>query len=261
MMEKIGEVLAKARLQKNITLQDAENDTKIRVKYLNALEADDFAVIPGRVYVVGFLRTYAKYLGLDDQKLVAIYQAENKLAALQMEEPVPAALQGQGDKPGKKNIRIKKSSRRFMLILFVLLLLLFSAVVYFFNSWNRLPAGQNEPAAPAAAVETIPPAEVPAETIAPAEDIPPAVVPDQTAEVVVTVKINTASCWLSVTSDGQESYRGLLKAGSSQTFRGQESVKIKFGNAGAAAVTFQGETTDPVGEEGQVVTKEFRINE
>lgn len=69
-MSEIGEILKKAREKKGITIQQAEEETKIRTKYLLALEEENYDQIPGKVYVRGFLNNYASYLGLNSQELL-----------------------------------------------------------------------------------------------------------------------------------------------------------------------------------------------
>ena len=64
-MFEIGSTLRETRVRRKTTLQQAEDDTKIRVKYIQAMENDDFDLMPSSAYVKGFLRTYADYLGLD----------------------------------------------------------------------------------------------------------------------------------------------------------------------------------------------------
>jgi cytoskeletal protein RodZ len=66
----IGNSLREARLRQSLELSRVEVDTKIRGKYLHALEDERFSVIPGETYVKGFLRAYAEYLGLDGQLYV-----------------------------------------------------------------------------------------------------------------------------------------------------------------------------------------------
>jgi hypothetical protein len=66
----IGNSLREARLRQGYELPRVEADTKIRAKYLKALEEEHFEVLPGETYVKGFLRTYAEYLGLDGQLYV-----------------------------------------------------------------------------------------------------------------------------------------------------------------------------------------------
>jgi hypothetical protein len=67
----IGERLAQARAARELDLREVEAETKIRLKYLRALEAGDWDLLPGPAYAVGFLRTYAELLGLDADVLVA----------------------------------------------------------------------------------------------------------------------------------------------------------------------------------------------
>lgn len=70
----LGETLRQARLDKSVSLADAAHDTRIRRSYLEALEAEDIAVLPPPVYTRGFVRTYAEYLGLNPQSMVELYQ-------------------------------------------------------------------------------------------------------------------------------------------------------------------------------------------
>ena len=73
---RLGEVLLDARERKAVDLSRAERDTKIRAKYLEALEQSDFGKLPGAVYTKGFLRNYAIYLGLDPEAVLAQWKEE-----------------------------------------------------------------------------------------------------------------------------------------------------------------------------------------
>ena len=74
-MFEIGTSLREARLRRHIEFADAEHGTKIRGKYLRALEDERFELLPSHTYVKGFLRTYAEYLGLDGQLYVDEYNS------------------------------------------------------------------------------------------------------------------------------------------------------------------------------------------
>ncbi len=74
-MFEIGNTLREARVRRKLTLQQVEEDTKIRVKYLQAMENEEFDVLPGSTYVMGFLRTYSAYLGLDPEVIVGEYRS------------------------------------------------------------------------------------------------------------------------------------------------------------------------------------------
>lgn len=69
-MFEIGNSLREARLRQQLDFPEIEHATKIRSKYLRALEDEQFDVLPAQTYVKGFLRTYAEYLGLDGQLYV-----------------------------------------------------------------------------------------------------------------------------------------------------------------------------------------------
>jgi cytoskeletal protein RodZ len=72
----LGEQLREQRERKNISLEQAAADTRIREKFLHALEAGDYASLPGAVYTRGFLRNYAEYLDLETEELVLLFQQE-----------------------------------------------------------------------------------------------------------------------------------------------------------------------------------------
>jgi cytoskeleton protein RodZ len=71
----IGNSLREARLRQGLDFPKIEADTKIRGKYLRAVEEENFEALPGETYVKGFLRTYAEYLGLDGQLYVDEYNS------------------------------------------------------------------------------------------------------------------------------------------------------------------------------------------
>ncbi|MDQ2912637.1 MAG: helix-turn-helix domain-containing protein, partial [Chloroflexota bacterium] len=75
-MSSLGEQLRAQRERKDITLEQAAADTRIREKFLKALEDGDYASLPGAVYTRGFLRNYSDYLDLQTDELVVLYQAE-----------------------------------------------------------------------------------------------------------------------------------------------------------------------------------------
>jgi cytoskeleton protein RodZ len=73
----IGETLREARMRQRLDITDVEAQTKIRAKYLRALENEDFGMLPGSTFVKSFLRTYAEFLGLDPHVLVEEYRARH----------------------------------------------------------------------------------------------------------------------------------------------------------------------------------------
>jgi len=96
----LPERLKAARERKGVDLYRAERDTKIRARYLGALEAGDYAELPGAVYTKGFLRNYALYLGLDPDEAIRQWRRERGDTAVPPEPalavPKPLAAPRQG---------------------------------------------------------------------------------------------------------------------------------------------------------------------
>jgi len=80
-VSKLGDILRSQREKKGITLDQAAADTRIREKFLKALEDDDYQSLPGAVYTKGFLRNYAEYLDLSQEELVVLFHQERGLQA------------------------------------------------------------------------------------------------------------------------------------------------------------------------------------
>ena len=79
-VHKLGEVLRAAREAKGVDLPRVERETKIRERYLSALERGEYRELPGSVYTKGFLRNYGSYLGLDPEYLIDLYRLETSTA-------------------------------------------------------------------------------------------------------------------------------------------------------------------------------------
>ncbi len=75
-MKTVGSILKEARAAKNITLDQAETATKIRLKFLQAIESDDYTVLPSLSYAKGFVKNYSEYLGLDSDMVLAFFRRQ-----------------------------------------------------------------------------------------------------------------------------------------------------------------------------------------
>jgi cytoskeleton protein RodZ len=98
-MSELGSTLIRAREARGLSLEDAERDTRISRRYLQALESEQFEVIPAPVYARGFLRSYSQYLGLDPQDMLLLFprdeeagygQAASPSARPSMQQPASA---------------------------------------------------------------------------------------------------------------------------------------------------------------------------
>lgn len=77
-MKTVGEILRKGRLSKNLTLDQVERDTKIRAKFLEGIEADDYSKLPSQSYAKGFIKNYGTYLGLNVVTLLAFFRRQSQ---------------------------------------------------------------------------------------------------------------------------------------------------------------------------------------
>ncbi len=94
-MPEIGATLREARMRARIDISEIETETKIRAKYLRALENEEWDLLPGPTFVKSFLKTYAEALGLDARLLVEEYKLRHeRLTDEQLSRPIGAASAG-----------------------------------------------------------------------------------------------------------------------------------------------------------------------
>lgn len=120
----IGNSLRTAREKQGLGYPDVELATKIRAKYIRALEEEDFTVLPGDAYIRGFLRTYADYLGLDGEIYVEEY-ASRFITSWRDDIPEP---------PQRKRLRVERKVERRALVLVLAGIAVLTALV--FAAWR-----------------------------------------------------------------------------------------------------------------------------
>jgi cytoskeleton protein RodZ len=98
-MPEIGDQLRETRMRNRIDIAEVEAATKIRAKYLRALENEEWDLLPGPTFVKTFLRTYADYLGLDARNLVEEYRSRYERPAAQELTPFGTSLGGRRARP------------------------------------------------------------------------------------------------------------------------------------------------------------------
>ena len=109
-MFEIGNSLREARVRKELEFPELEQGTKIRAKYLRALEDETFDQLPGPTYVKGFLRTYADYLGLDGQLYVDEYNVRYGMGEEALERRPRSTPVGPRPRPRKRRRRRLESN-------------------------------------------------------------------------------------------------------------------------------------------------------
>ena len=251
-MQTVGEILREEREKRGLTVKDIETATSIRALYLSAIEEGNYSVVPGDVYVKGFIRNYAVFLGLDANQMVEIYR-QSQLPPPEA-EPVPETVPV--DKPRYKESGKKKDFGR--LTIGALLALLVAVIWWMLPAETEKPATPQKPPAPAAAPAAPPvtPPPPPA-TAPPAPGTPPvSAKPVQNKPIVVSVKY-TDRCWTLVMVDGKQIFEGIPKQGESLTWEGDKEISVHLGNAGAADVIYNGKSAGKLGDVGDVTVKTF----
>jgi hypothetical protein len=148
----IGNSLREARVRRGIDFAQAELSTKIRGKYLRALEDEQFELLPAQTYVKGFLRTYADYLGLDGQ----LYVDEFNSRFVSGDDHEPRARRSNA-RPQRRNRRLEAN-----FVLIALAIVAVVTVVVLISAWSgsgspsKKTAGQSR-ARTAAHTSTVPP--------------------------------------------------------------------------------------------------------
>jgi len=125
-MNQLGPIFKEARAKSGKTIDDAVRETKIAKKYLIAIEDENFDIFPGETYLLGFLRNYSQFLGLDPDEMVLKYR-DYKI----QEQPAP--IEQLTAKP--------KNTRRYLLTILVALLVV-SSVLYILLSGRKDQKGQ-----------------------------------------------------------------------------------------------------------------------
>jgi cytoskeleton protein RodZ len=127
-MPEIGETLRDARMRARIDVSEIEAKTKIRAKYLRALENEEWGLLPGPTFVKSFLRTYAQALGLDGKALVEEYRLSHEHPSEAALEPIVSSPQrSRGRPPGGR--APGGPSRGYMAIVGVVVLVIVLLIV------------------------------------------------------------------------------------------------------------------------------------
>lgn len=256
-MQTVGEVLRTEREKRGMTVKDIEAATSIRALYISAIEDNKFSVVPGEVYLKGFIRNYANYLGLNGQEMVEIYRkSQNPPAPViaQVDQALQQPTSSEQRKEARQSqatsdikARDSSSSAKWLAIA------LASVVIAGAGWWFAIGAGKPSAPAPQQPVKVAPSAPV-QPPVAPA--VPQQQVPVNTKPVALIVKF-TDDCWAQVIVDGKEVYEGILKSGESQKWEADQTIVVKFGNAGAVELTHNGRSMGKLGAPGDVITRTF----
>lgn len=277
-----GDRLRREREMRGIKLEEIAESTKIGKRNLLALEEEHFDQLPGGIFNKGFVRAYAKFLGLDEEQAVNDFLAAsaNYEQPDALQPPVAAIAAARGVAiPSDRELRRKE--RRWAIA--ALLMLVLAGLIY----WKWKPvvrpllsphprAVLAQPQATPAALAQLPSqhaSEAPAQSPQAAQRGAPPFsggansnsttstsqsAARQSPATGVTLTIHaTEPTWLSATADAKPLLDAVLTAGESRELHAKSELVLKTGNAGGIGVTFNGQQLPALGKEKEVKTLTF----
>lgn len=286
-MGAFGERLKKEREQRNLSVDDIAQATKISARNLRALEEEDFANLPGGVFNRGFVRAYARHLGVDEESLIKLYlDATGDVLPSRVEEPAGPGATAEEPSPSQEQEVGSGLSLIRLVIGGAALVVILLAVFWFLrhvtsadSSANRRGTYAQPASGPGSSADRLKAKEAGA-AVAPLGTSSHQAVPQrvQTASAGNTVIPQAAAqsqmisganeaieldlhaldeVWLSAAIDGQPAQEDTLFENKRKTLRAREKIVLKVGNAGSLEVTFNGKKMSSLGDDGQVRTLTF----
>ena len=222
----IGSRLKQIRLSKGISLEEAYKNTRIHMDVLKAIEdnrLDSFSA----VYMKGFLKTYAQYLGINPQEILQQYQdmflAKDEII---LKDDLP-------ELKAKINVNLFKS-RKVQLVtkLFIVIcvIFIFGRMISVFSSKRRGSAKTK--------VETT------------KEKVPSLAKKSGPVKLAIRVK---EDCWVRIRCDGKKIFEGILTKGMKESWNAKEKIELSVGNAGGIEIEVNDKILSSLGRRGQVL--------
>lgn len=274
----IGSDLKRIREEKGLSIYDVEEETKIKAAFIEAIEQENFDKIPGRVYVKGFIKNYAKFLGLDSTSYL---QRLNEHFQEGKEEDILANSKPQLVRP----IREEKSYGKIMKIISLLLILAvlgfagYKGYEYLINRSDSKPQvieGKPEPLPevipvpevtpkPEPKPDVVPNPGTPIEPAKPEVEVPAEVSSSEKIKLEVLISSGgpgVDSCWIQVISDGKLEFEETIFAGrEAMIFTASKTMDFTYGNAAAINIKINGVDQGKLGAPGEVGTKRFKTDD
>jgi cytoskeleton protein RodZ len=228
-MASFGESLRRERELRGVSLREIADHTKISTRFLQALEEDRLDVLPGGVFQRAFVRQYARYLGLDPERIVAEFVHGNNESARVAEAP---RRPSEAAHPGS-----------------VLLVLVLSIAAVL----SVLKAGQGRQTRVLPDSRPVPAALPPSDRVTPRPGPAAALanVAGPASNLVLTLSARQP-CWVEARVDGQVVLNRVLGEGQSEKIEASGEIVLSVGNAGGLTFTVNDLQGVPLGRDGEV---------
>lgn len=242
-MKEIGDILKRARQEKGLSLKDIQEVTKIRLRYLEAIDEGDFEAIPGEVYRKGFITNYANVVGLDGQQVLQQYHDLKSVQEEQARQEQLLLEEEEKDSP-KTNLNNDWLKGIYLGVAGALAIVLMISF-FLIPSLHRLKSD-----------EAVKPVEIVENHDSP--DYNQTLFP---APITITAEFKQR-VWVQVIADGESIFmrdgRTFDPSEPVQVWTAQQEMQIKMGNPAGVELTFNGKKLGPLGPAGIVKTVNFK---
>lgn len=245
----VGAELREARERQNASLGRVADRTKIPIPILSAIEAEDFASVPGGLFRRGFLRAYAKEVGLDPEQTVQRYITEFEPPPAPDLQAADVADEAAGDitAPEMEHLERRMVHSQWVGSAVVVLV---GAIVY--GALARQSPGQAAGALPGPGTGG-PPDHIGTATSV-AAVVPVTAVAREWPSALHVEILPGGPCWIAATSDGRQAIQRLMNAGEREILDANDEATLRVGDAAACAFSINGAAARPAGPAGQPVT-------
>lgn len=271
-MDNAGKELKKIRLEKGISLEEAQKKTKIHANILKAIEGDGLTNL-NPVYLKGFLKIYCKYLGVEPKDYILDYK-ETQTSPDITNPPRQISKNLSESATFFRNVRVKLNTLRpdkrirTFLIFFSAIVVLW---VVFFNagkiiSSRRSDNLQAKTSAPSKAVKAATPK---AQNSSPGKTTPSVSKPKTSQSKIQKQNLSGiklvirahGNCWVSLKIDGKLVFHSILEKGRFESWQAKDKMELTLGDAGAVELSVNSQTFSKLGRKGQslkniLITKE-----
>jgi len=272
-MGAFGENLRRERDLRGVSLVEISQATKIGARMLDAIETERFDRLPGGVFNSAFVRQYARYLGLDEDRVVTEFLTacgNCQEQETQQRDAASAALRQMVTTEMPQD-----GGHRLPLIIAACLLLAVALAAGGWRIWQgssgdalKPPRHSSKPSAvPASSFPEHPaetsPAASPSQTPigGTAQDVQTNAVPAEKAPAGVNLELQaTDRCTIHVSVDGRPEWLTVMPRGGRRTLKADRTVQLTVDNAAALLVTRNGETLPPLGGHGESKTVTYRAD-
>jgi cytoskeletal protein RodZ len=229
-IQKIARTLQERRSSRSLSIEKVSQILKIRLPYMQAIEKGEWDQLPGEVYVRGFIRRYAQYLGLNGDQLMAPYMAL-------VESPVPDKTSAP---PPVRHSDFNRAQFLWAVVVIVFIIGFLKVLK------QQRTASVHAPAAsvPATAVKD---SSAPVQAEAPKAEVPAAVSAKHQIQVFSSFPL-----WLRVTAS-DKNFEGFIPQATSWTWKGEGVFQVKLGHSKQVTIQFDGKDV-PLKEDQQKIT-------